>query len=212
MSPVPIILAALASSNRSVGGGFSAANNNTCPPIGSSAAVAKNANAVFYPGIYSGWDFPVGGRPPDSFDGIENSFVGPDGIAYVATISGDGENPFDAVLGYSFPTDDLVAQCGLTVVGGNIEVTLTDLTGVSNDPENDGLVALFILLDDGETSEYLTSSIGLGAQTLTGELTASQAAQVATGQSPGVVLWFFRGFSDNVASIDSVVATYDWVN
>lgn len=211
MSPVPIILAALASSNRSVGGESTV--ENVCPPVGSSATVAKNANAVFHPGIYSGWDMVGGGgTSPDSFDGIENSFVGPDGIAYIATISGVEENPFDAVLGYSFPTDELVAQCGLTVVGGNIEVTLTDLAGVSNDPENDGLVVLYILLDNGETSEYLTSSIGLGAQTLTGELTASQAAQVATGQSPGIVLWFFRGFSDNVASIDSVVAAYDWVN
>lgn len=115
MSPVPIILAALASAGRS-GGGESTVEN-VCPPVGSSATVAKNANAVFHPGIYSGWDMV-----------------------------------------------------------------------------------------------YLTSSIGLGAQTLTGELTASQAAQVATGQSPGIVLWFFRGFSDNVASIDSVVAAYDWVN
>ena len=208
MGNVPAMLAAL---RRPAGGGGSTTPTTTCPATGASGTETLHAQSMFHPGLWPGWDMPGGGgTSPESFDGVEESFGPPDTIPFAATIAGAPENPFDAAWAYGMTPFPYAPECNIEVAGGTVELILPDLQGDAPAPNDDGIVQLWILLDGGESSALLQTSIGLGPQTLTGELDAAQATQVAQGLSPGVVLVVYRGFDDIIVSIDAVVTSLDW--
>lgn len=205
MTPAPIILC-LASKRTS--GGSSAVPASSCPPVGTTGAAALYADSWFNPWTYDGWEQPGAGAP-DDFTGVENAYGAPDSTSWVAYIAPEPENPFDAAVGFGLDayTPEYPA-CAQAITGGTVEIAFTDLSGSGS---VSSLVGAALLIDAGNTSVYLGATSGTGAQTISVAIPAAWAQQIAVGNSPGVVLGFYRdGAVATVANIDAVTVTINW--
>ena len=160
MSPVPIILAALASSNRSVGGGFSAANPANCPVPGSGAgSIVAYASGVE----------PFIGTDMTDFSGLSGSeglFGAPDSAGWLWEYSDDTAS--GGRSGVLFESIEDIRGCpGVTITGAKVEAFYVDAVNVFA-----GLIVLNGVPDDG----VFDDQNGLnGSGVITCTLSAAQA-------------------------------------